>query len=150
MTVAITPDLAELQYRLWSFWNDRDAAGMASLFMGDANVIGFDGSQIDGRRAIEQAMGAVFKDHKPGRYVGKVLEARLIGPNVAVVRSIAGMVPDGATELKPELNAVVSLVAERNNDGWKITLYQNTPAQLHGRPEDVAKMTAELTAFREA
>jgi hypothetical protein len=29
-------------------------------------------------------------------------------------------------------------------DLWRIELFQNTPAQFHGRPELVSEMTAEL------
>jgi len=35
-------------------------------------------------------------------------------------------------------------VVIRQNDVWKIALFQNTPAQFHGRPEMVERLTKEL------
>jgi hypothetical protein len=40
--------------------------------------------------------------------------------------------------------AVQTLVAERCEDEWRVVLYQNTPAQFHGRPELVESLTEEL------
>jgi hypothetical protein len=55
------------------------------------------------------------------------------------------MVPPGQHELNPDTNAHQSLVAERDPDaGWKIVLFQNTPAQYHGHPELAAAHIAEL------
>ncbi len=60
------------------------------------------------------------------------------------MRAIVGMVPPGKEDLEPALNAVQTLVAARNEGTWQIALFQNTPAQLHGRPELVKRMTKEL------
>src|SRR6266480_4861248 len=46
--------------------------------------------------------------------------------------------------LKPDVNAVQTLLAERTAGGWRIVLLQNTPAQHHGRPDLVEQHTAEL------
>jgi len=125
-------------------WNQRDAAGMARLFSPDGHVVGFDGSQLDGRDAIEAEMTRIFTDHQPARYVGIVREVRLISPGVALLRAVAGMVPPGHTDLKPEVNAVQTLVAVRDGAGWQIAMYQNTPAAWHGRPDAVKALTDEL------
>ena len=53
------------------------------------------------------------------------------------------MVPPGQTRLNPAVNAVQSLVAQ-DDDGWRVVLFQNTPAQHHGRPDLVEQHTAEL------
>jgi hypothetical protein len=45
---------------------------------------------------------------------------------------------------EPKLNAMQSLVAEPRAGDWRIVLYQNTPAQLHGRPELVESLTEAL------
>jgi hypothetical protein len=45
---------------------------------------------------------------------------------------------------RPAVNRMQSLVAVRRDGQWRITLYQNTPAQFHGRPHLVEEMTAEL------
>lgn len=37
------------------------------------------------------------------------------------------------------------MVTKKYGDDWKIELFQNTPAALHGRPEMVQQLTEELT-----
>jgi uncharacterized protein (TIGR02246 family) len=69
---------------------------------------------------------------------------KTLGPQAAVLRAVAGMVPPGAADLNPALNAIQSLTAVQQFGQWRIALFQNTPAQFHGRPELVAQLTDEL------
>ncbi|MGH7368682.1 MAG: SgcJ/EcaC family oxidoreductase [Candidatus Rokuibacteriota bacterium] len=39
--------------RILLAWNQRDAGAMAARFEEDGNLVGFDGGQVDSRRAIE-------------------------------------------------------------------------------------------------
>lgn len=133
-----------LYLRLLEAWNNRNAAGFAVLFEEDGNQIGFDGSQVDGRAAIEQHLAEIFTDHVTGRYVGKIRDVRFLSPDVAILQAIAGMIPSGKTDLNPDMNSVQSLVVVRHRSQWCIAMFQNTPAQFHGRPEAVEEMTAEL------
>jgi hypothetical protein len=55
-----------------------------------------------------------------------------------------GVVPPGSSELEPARNAHQTVVATRQDDRWQIVLFQNTPAQFHGRPELLEQMTHEL------
>jgi hypothetical protein len=57
------------------------------------------------------------------------------------------MVPPGEKKVKPERNAAQSLIAVKENETWKIALFQNTPAQYHGRPEVSQALTNELNAL---
>jgi uncharacterized protein (TIGR02246 family) len=114
------------------------------VFAEDGAIVGFDGSQIAGRAAIAAELGRIFADHATGAYVGKVRSVRPLGSGAALLRAVAGMVPAGRSDLEPRLNAVQTLVAERREGTWCAVLYQNTPAQLHGRPELVAELTEEL------
>jgi len=140
-----TKVIETLHRELLTFWNDQNAAGMASLFTEDANVIGFDGSQMNGRSQIETELKQVFANHKTARYVWKIQEIRFIDSQTALLRAIVGMVPPGKKELNPATNAIQSLVAIKQNETWKISLFQNTPAQFHGRPELVDAMTRKLS-----
>jgi hypothetical protein len=63
---------------------------------------------------------------------------------VVLLRAIVGMVPPGKSELNPATNAVQSLIAVREDGVWRIALFQNTPAQYHGRPELAESHTAEM------
>ena len=52
-------DVGALYQHLLDGWNQRDVAAYAALFAEDANVIGFDGSQINGRAEIETQIGQI-------------------------------------------------------------------------------------------
>jgi uncharacterized protein (TIGR02246 family) len=135
---------AALYADLLGAWNTADAGELVRDFADDGEVIGFDGSTLTGRAAVEAEMRRVFADHRTGRYVGIVREVVPLGPDVAVVRAVAGVVPAGASEVRPELNSVQRLIAVRRDGAWRIALYHNTPAQFHGRPELVESLTDEL------
>jgi uncharacterized protein (TIGR02246 family) len=69
---------------------------------------------------------------------------RFLSPEVAILRAIVGMVPPAQPDLDPNLNALQTLITTMRNGHWRIVLFQNTPAQFHGRPELVQQMTDEL------
>lgn len=125
-------------------WNRRDGGGMAGLFTQDGHVVGFDGSQVEGRAAIESEMTRIFADHPTPRYIGIVRQVQFLSETVAALRAVAGMIPPGQTDLNPALNAIQTLVATTHDGAWQVVLYQNTPAAFHGRPEAVKALTDEL------
>ncbi|SEH50746.1 conserved hypothetical protein [Halobacillus karajensis] len=130
--------------RLIEAWNQRDAKGMARLFTENGESIGFDGSQSKGPKEIYSHLRPIFKDHPTAPFVSKVKEVRFLGDNVAILRAIAGMIPPGELDIKPDVNTHHTVVLLNNGCDWEIDLFQNTPAQFHGRPELVKKMTNEL------
>src|SRR5581483_10392997 len=124
-----------LCYGIWQAWNRRDADAYAALFAEDASVIGFDGSAMHGRDEIRSTIGAIFRDHPTAAYTGIVRGVRALSPSVALLEAVAGLTPPGRDAIKPEVNALQTLVAIRRADGWRVASFQNTPAQFHGRPE---------------
>ena len=142
-------DLVSTVYNdLLQAWNRRSAEGFAANFAEDGEVVGFDGSETKGRSAIASEMQRIFMDHQTGEYVGKIRQVRQLTPLVAVVRAVAGVVPAGESDLNPALNSVQALVLQKVGDRWLIVLFQNTPAQFHGRPELVKSLTDELRKAR--
>ena len=142
----VTSDEAQvvaLYRQMLDGWNTHDSAAMAAPFAEDANVIGFDGSQMNGRADIETTMTSIFADHVTAAYVAIVREVRFISPDAAILRAVVGMIPPGQTDLNAA-NAIQSLVAAKVDDVWKIALFQNTPAQFHGRPDLSEQLTNEL------
>jgi uncharacterized protein (TIGR02246 family) len=137
-------DVRSLYERLLDAWNTRDAAAYAALFDDGANVVGFDGSQMTGRSEIETTLAQIFAHHETAPYVSKVREVRLLTPDVAILRAVVGMVPPGQTDINPAVNAIQSLTAVKRDGRWRIALFQNTPAQFHGRPELAQQLTEEL------
>jgi uncharacterized protein (TIGR02246 family) len=144
MNSAEGKSVQDLYHRFLSAWNDRDARGMADHFTGDAEMIGYDGSQAIGRDEIYSHLSPIFENFPTPPYYGKVKSISVLSDNAVILRAIAGMVPIGKTDLSPELNTHHTLVAVKEGESWLIKLFQNTPAQFHGRPELVEKMTKEL------
>ena len=133
-----------LPQRLWSAWNERNAEAFAELFGDDGHVVGFDGSTMHGQAEVAEHLRQIFADHQPARYVGKVTAVQFLAPDVALLRAIAGMVRPGETDIHAPVNAVQFFVAVRRDRGWRLASYQNTPAQLFGRPELAQAFTDEL------
>jgi uncharacterized protein (TIGR02246 family) len=99
---------------------------------------------MTGQTEISSTLEQIFDDHVTASYVSKIKSVRFLGTDVAVLRAIAGMTPPGETDLNPAVNAHQTLVATKLDGTWRIKLFQNTPAQFHGRPELVQQMTEEL------
>jgi uncharacterized protein (TIGR02246 family) len=134
-----------LHGELLEAWNRSDARAFASLFEKKCVCVGFDGSVYTSSTEIESSLKAIFKDHKVASYVRIVRDVWPIAAGTILLRAVAGMVPPGSREIKPERNAVQLLVASNNSGTWKIASYQNTPARYDGRPEMGEALTEELT-----
>lgn len=137
-------EVMRLYHALINAWNVHDGTAMAELFAEDGLVIGFDGSKHSGKETIAAEMSRIFADHETARYVVKVQSVRPVGSQAAVLHAISGLVPPGQTRIRTETNAQQTLVAEQRDGRWQIVLFQNTPAQFHGRPALVDEMTREL------
>jgi uncharacterized protein (TIGR02246 family) len=133
----------DLHEELLTAWNRQDARAYAALFTSDAAMVGFDGSQVAGS-SIEEHLASIFADHRTASYVRTVVDVRPLADEVVLLRAKVGMVPPGQSDVNPETNAVQSLVAVRDADAWRIALFQNTPAQYHGRPDLAEQHTAEM------
>jgi uncharacterized protein (TIGR02246 family) len=136
-----------LYRRVLTAWNAARAEDFAAPFADDGEVVGFDGSSHAGRDEIADAMRRIFVDHQTGTYAGMVKSVRplgLGGARAAVVRAVAGLVPAGASDLEPKLNSQQALIVEERDGAWRVVLYQNTPAQFHGRPDLARALTDEL------
>lgn len=131
--------------RLLEAWNRRDADAFGALFTESGTAVGFDGSQMNGQAEIQATLRAIFADHRTASYVAKIREVRPLGPGVTLLRAVVGMIPPGATELNPAVNAVQSLVTVTEAGRTRIALLHNTPAAFHGRPQMVEQLTAELS-----
>jgi uncharacterized protein (TIGR02246 family) len=139
--------ISELYRALLDAWNRRDARAYAALFTEDGYVVGFDGSEMRGPEEIERILSEIFADHDTGTYVAKVRAEQPVATDVALLSAVAGLVPAGRHELNPDLNAVQTLVGKRDGETWRAVQFQNTPAQLHGRPDAAEALAEELRAL---
>lgn len=133
--------------QLLDAWNNRNARGMADLFTEDGESIGFDGSQSIGREEIFSHLNPIFEHHQTARFVSKVKDVKFLSSDIVIVRAIAGMVSPQTNDINPNVNTHHTLIVVKKEGYWRIQLYQNTPAQFHGRPELVEQMTEELKAL---
>lgn len=137
-------ELRALYQGLLEAWQQRDGAAFAAKFMEDGHAIGYDGSEHHGRAGIASDLNTIFAAHATPTYVSRIREVRLLGSGAAVVRAAAGLVPPGETDINPAINAWQTMVAMKVGGGWQIVLFQNTPAQFHGRPQLAEALSAEL------
>lgn len=151
MRIMSENDVRALYEQLIAGWNAHDGEAMAAPFAEDGVIIGFDGSVSSGRQAIGTEMSNIFADHETGRYAVKVQWVRALGQQAVILRAIAGLVPPGGqSAINAETNSHQTVVAEAQDGQWRIVLFQNTPAQFHGRPELVEDMTRELQAVADS
>jgi len=136
--------IAALYQQLLNSWNQRDANAFAALFDAGGNAIGFDGSPMNGREEIEATIRQIFVGHLTAAYVAIIRGIRFLTPEVAILQAVAGMVPPGESTINPAVNSMQTLVAAKQDSQWSIALFQNTPAQFHGRPEASESLTEEL------
>ena len=136
--------IQSLYRQLINSWNEMNSKTYANLFTTDGSIVGFDGSQANGRKEIHDHLSSVFADHAPARFVTIVREVRILSATVGLLRAVAGMVPRESSKINPRANAIQSLIAVKQEDHFRIALFQNTPAALHGRPEESEELSNEL------
>ena len=137
-------EVQNLYNKLIDAWNRRDAREMSDQFADQGVQIGFDGSKLIGKEEILAHLTPIFENHPTAPFITKVKKIRSLGTDAAILYAIAGMIPPGKSDIEPAVNAHQTLVAVKKNNGWQVELFQNTPAQFHGRPELVEEMTEEL------
>jgi uncharacterized protein (TIGR02246 family) len=143
-------DVTALYEKLIAGWNSHDAEAMAAPFAEDGVIIGFDGSVSSGKQTISAEMGSIFADHETGHYAVKVNSVRGLGSRAVILRAIAGLVPPGQSAINSKTNSHQTVIGEEQDGQLRIVLFQNTPAQFHGRPELVDEMTRELQAVADS
>ncbi len=140
----MSSDIESLYIELLRAWNARDATRMAALFAVDGALVGFDGSEVAGRKAIETHLWPIFASHRTPAYVVKIHDIRAIDEGTALLRAAAGLIPDGGAAIARDLTAIQSLLAIREDGHWRIVLFQNTPLAWHGRDADRKALNDDL------
>jgi len=136
--------LRELYRVLIDCWNQRDASRFADQFTDRGIAIGFDGSQLIGQHEIATTLKSIFAAHETATYVTIVRDVRLLTGDVGILRAVVGMTPRGKNELNTAVNAVQIMTASKRGGRWRIDVFQNTPAALHGRPDEHSRLSEEL------
>ena len=144
MDNSVSTEVKSIYNQLINAWNNRDAHGMAELYTKDGINIGFDGSKTVGSEEFFLHVKPIFENHLTPPFISKIKDVSILSSDVAILSAIAGMIPPQQSEINPNLNTQQTLITVKIDGNWRIQLFQNTPAQFHGRPELVEQMTNEL------
>lgn len=137
-----------IYFALLEDWNGQDAAAMASHFSEQGSMVGFDGSVVEGRAAIEAHLAPIFAMHPTPLFVASVREARELAGQTLLLRAVAGMWPRGANALDPAFNTIQTMLLSLRDGRFKVELFQNTPASWHSRDAEREGLSTELRALR--
>lgn len=148
---SLEADLQVLLSQFTSAWDKSDAAGIASLFEGNADLVIPDGLLVEGQDAIREFYASVFeRGYRGSRGAARIKLVRPIGPDMVLVDGvwrIDGAVIAGQQEA-PEVG-VFNLVAKRRGQKWAIcSLREQTSAHDLLRQKD--PRSAEDTQQAEA
>jgi uncharacterized protein (TIGR02246 family) len=119
----------DVMVRLREAWERGDGDAYASLFSEDAQYVTAPGERLHGRKSISESHQKIFdyffKDTKLGR--DYPISLRRITPDVILVEASGSVLFPGETEQKISPNGLMTLVVARQDDGWRIVSFQNTP-----------------------
>jgi uncharacterized protein (TIGR02246 family) len=115
-------------------WNRGSGVELAAVFTTDGDLVGFDGTRLEGRQEIAGFHQRLFdKWLKGSRLVGQVTDVRFLGPDVAVLHAVGGTVLHGKRTPAPERDSVQTLVLTRQAGGdWRVAAFQNTRLRVMG------------------
>lgn len=116
-----------LHARVLDGWNQGRGPAFAAPFSEDARFVGFDGTIFHGRREIGDAHQELLDRWLKGsRLVNERTDIRFVRPDVAVVHTVGGTIPNDKSQPAPERDSIQMLVAVRDGDTWSFVSFQNT------------------------
>lgn len=120
---------------LTAAWARGDGAGFAAAFSTDARFVNIEGLALAGRADIEKHHAALFAGpYKGTRAAVGATAIRFLRPDVAIVAVSAAVLPPDAPEAVAEAAKtnppfVITCTLARDERGWAIESFQNTPKQ---------------------
>ena len=119
--------IAALTQKVVTSWAYHDAEAFASVFAEDGTMI-LSGVYCEGRDAVREHMAKAFEGPYKGTQVtGKPISIRALGPDVAILLSLGGVLAAGETEVTEGSAIRASWLAVRQDGQWLLAAYQNTP-----------------------
>jgi uncharacterized protein (TIGR02246 family) len=122
-------------------WNAGDGARFAAAFTEDGDLVGFDGTLLRGRTAIEAFQQQLFDRWMKGtRLTGRVTDVRFVGPDTVIMHVVGGTIMRGKDRPARARDSIQTMTAVRTGQGWRLAAFQNTrvrpmgssfPAVLH-------------------
>lgn len=113
--------------RLLDDWAAGDGDSYGSRFTADAEYVAFDGSRTTGRAEIAASHQLLFDKYLQGtRLTGEIEGVKFLGPDIALVHATGNTVMRGKTEPSPERASIQTLVAVRQEGGWRFAAFHNS------------------------
>jgi uncharacterized protein (TIGR02246 family) len=113
---------------LYAAWTAGDADAFAALYTEDATVV-LPGVFHRGRPAVRDYMASAFAGPLKGsRAVDEPQDIRILGADIAIVVSTAGIVMAGEQDVPPDRERLGTWVLSRQDGRWLIAAYANAPA----------------------
>jgi uncharacterized protein (TIGR02246 family) len=111
-------------------WNSGDATAYANLFTEDADYVTFFGTNLPGRKAIEETHRFLFEGMLKGSKLikGDVQpKVRFLRPDIAVVvTGGGGSSLDGGNAITAGRESIQTYLLVKDDEGWQIASFQNT------------------------
>ena len=117
-------------------WTKGDAHAYGECFTEDSDYVSYDGTRASGRQSMVDAHDKLFRGVLTGSaLVGEVESIRYVSNDVAVVHATGSVQMPWRSELPKWRLSRQTLVAVRNQDGWRISALHNGRVRPIGIPE---------------
>lgn len=94
-------------------WNAGDGTRFAAAFTEDGDLVGFDGTFLRGRTAIEAFQQQLFDRWMKGtRLTGRVVDVRFVGPDTAVVHVVGGTIMRGKNRPARARDSIQTMIGD--------------------------------------
>jgi uncharacterized protein (TIGR02246 family) len=115
----------DLLAQLFAAWGNADA--YAAFFTEGGDYVAFDGTHWRGRRAIAEGHRPLFERFLKGSHLfTESVAVRLLVPDVALVHATGAVLRAGQKRPAKGRLSIQTLVAVRQEDGWRFAAFQNT------------------------
>jgi uncharacterized protein (TIGR02246 family) len=122
--------LHDLFQQMQDGWNQGNGQAFAASFTEDADYIVVNGTYLKGRQAIAAAHQQLFETRFQGsRLEGFLKHIRFLSDDIALVHLHGRPQVPGQAVPAPEQYSIQTLIGIRQDDGWRVTAFQNTLIQ---------------------
>ncbi|MEU5716215.1 SgcJ/EcaC family oxidoreductase [Streptomyces sp. NPDC020403] len=119
---------AAVPQRIVTAWANHDAKKFAAVFTEKGTMI-LPGVFKKGREAVAEFMTEAFAGpYKGTRVTGEPISVEFLSPDSAVLVTAGGVLLPGEEEVSAERSVRATWVVVKEETGWQLAAYQNTPA----------------------
>lgn len=110
-------------------WERGDGEAYGKLFSEDAQYVTAPGERLHGRKAIANSHQRIFDTFFKGTRLGRdyPIRTRELRPDVVLVEAAGSVLFPGEREQSVAPNGLMTLVLAKEDTGWRIVSFQNTP-----------------------